>query len=314
MKDLDARRLNRGAINCMNVIQEKLNAFTRSIGGILHDFMVNDTPQNMYEFADPEDERLLNPREVKEYFIARETLIKHLIEGVFDCVKTGGRINALALDVALLQCKDLFHLDKFDSYYARSDGLSPKKEYLLSLLLFTERYEEHYNVCCYYAQRGEQFYPPPDTMSTFDVSIGMGRSDIKSVNEANGDNAVDVTTSYFVEYDLHYRQFPRLSASHMFINKYTLHMNMESLRLLRYNVLDNEDCIGQILTILFKRFYVLRNQVMHGGATWNSAVNRKQVNDCNSLMKVLVPLFAKIMLNNPDEDWGALPFPVQTEA
>ena len=45
---------------------------------------------------------------------------------------------------------------------------------------------------------------------------------------------------------------------------------------------------------------------MHGGATWNSAVNRKQVNDCNSLMKVLVPLFAEIMLNNPDEDWGAL--------
>ena len=78
--------------------------------------------------------------------------------------------------------------------------------------------------------------------------------------------------------------------------------------------MDYEDCIGQILTILFKRFYVLRNQVMHGGATWNSAVNRKQVNDCNSLMKVLIPLFAEIMLNNSDEDWGALSFPVQIEA
>ena len=79
------------------------------------------------------------------------------------------------------------------------------------------------------------------------------------------------------------------------------------------NLMDYEDCIGQILTIIFNRFYVLRDQVMHGGATWNSSVNRNQVNDCNSLMKVLVPLFTEIMLNNPDEEWGALPFPVKTE-
>ena len=248
----EARLFNLAVANYSGVIQMKLNAFTTFTGIDIHDFMVNDAPQNMYEFADPEYERLLNPREVKEYFIAREDLIKYLIDEAFVEVnrvkrwanKVGGRINALALDIALMQCKDLFHLDKYDSNYARSDGLSPKKEYLLSLLLFTGRYEEHYNVCCYYAQRGEQFYPPPDTLSTFDVSIGMG-SDIKSVHD-NGDNVVDITTSYFVEYDLHYRQFPRLSASHMFINKYTLHMNMESLRLLRYNVLDNEDCIALI--------------------------------------------------------------------
>jgi len=77
--------------------------------------------------------------------------------------------------------------------------------------------------------------------------------------------------------------------------------------------MDYEDCIGQILTIIFNRFYVLRNQVLHGGATWNSSVNRNQVNDCNSVMKVLVPLFTEIMLNNPDEEWGTLPFPVKTE-
>ena len=71
------------------------------------------------------------------------------------------------------------------------------------------------------------------------------------------------------------------------------------------------DCIGQILTIIFNRFYVLRNQVMHGGATWNSSVNRNQVNGCNSLLKVLVPLFTEIMLNNPNEDWGSISFPVK---
>lgn len=250
----EARLFNLAVANYSGAIQMKLNAFTTFTGIDIHDFMVNDEPQNMYEFAVPENERLLNPREVKEYFIAREDLIKYLIDEAFVEVKrvkrwankVGGKINTLALDIALLQCKDLFHLDKFDSNYARSEGLSPKKEYLLSLLLFTGRYEEHYNVCCYYAQRGEQFYPPPDTISPFDVSIGMGRSGIKSVNEADGDNAIDVTDSYFYEYNLHYRQFPRLSASHMFINKYTLHMNMENLRLLRYNTLDNEDCIALI--------------------------------------------------------------------
>ena len=80
------------------------------------------------------------------------------------------------------------------------------------------------------------------------------------------------------------------------------------------NLMDYEDCIGQILTIIFNRFYVLRNQVLHGGATWNSSVNRNQVNDCNSLLKVLVPLFTEIMLNNPDEDWGSLTFPVKRGA
>jgi len=242
----EARLFNLAVANYSGVIQMKLHAFTTFTGIDIHDFMVNEAPQNMYEFAVPENERLLNPWEVKEYFIAREDLIKLLIQEAFIGVQTRRKINALALDIALLQCKDLFHLDKFDSNYARSDGLSPKKEYLLNLLLFTGRYEEHYNVCCYYAQRGEQFYPPPDTLSTFDVSIGMGRSGIKSVNEADGDNAVDITSSYFYEYDLHYRHFPRLSASHMFINKYTLHMNMENLRLLRINALDNEDCIALI--------------------------------------------------------------------
>lgn len=34
-----------------------------------------------------------------------------------------------------------------------------------------------------------------------------------------------------------------------------------------------------ILSILFDRLYVLRNQLVHRGATWNSDVNRDQVRD-----------------------------------
>ena len=34
-----------------------------------------------------------------------------------------------------------------------------------------------------------------------------------------------------------------------------------------------------VLSLVFDRLYVLRNQLVHGGATWNSRVNRDQVRD-----------------------------------
>ncbi len=36
---------------------------------------------------------------------------------------------------------------------------------------------------------------------------------------------------------------------------------------------------ARILSVVFDRLYVLRNQIVHGGATWNSGVNRSQVGD-----------------------------------
>lgn len=66
-----------------------------------------------------------------------------------------------------------------------------------------------------------------------------------------------------------------------------------------------------ILSILFSRIYVLRNQIFHGNATWNGAVNRSQVNDCEKLLSALVPCMLDIMMDAPDEIWGALAYPVQ---
>lgn len=37
-------------------------------------------------------------------------------------------------------------------------------------------------------------------------------------------------------------------------------------------------------TEVFMRLYTLRNQLIHGGATWNSAVNRAHVRDCRTLL------------------------------
>ena len=65
-----------------------------------------------------------------------------------------------------------------------------------------------------------------------------------------------------------------------------------------------------ILDHLFKRLYVLRNQLMHGGATWGGSVNRQQVRDGARIMAFLVPLFLDIMEANPQIDWGSPPYPV----
>lgn len=66
----------------------------------------------------------------------------------------------------------------------------------------------------------------------------------------------------------------------------------------------------KILMIVFDRLYVLRNQMVHGGATWNSSVNRAQVRDGVSILENLLPIFIDLMLENPAIDWGAPLYPV----
>jgi len=57
-------------------------------------------------------------------------------------------------------------------------------------------------------------------------------------------------------------------------------------------------------SIVFDRLYVLRNQLVHGGATWNSGTNRKQVGDGASVISWLLPIFIDVMMDNPRHDWG----------
>ena len=59
-----------------------------------------------------------------------------------------------------------------------------------------------------------------------------------------------------------------------------------------------------VLERLFDRLYVLRNQILHGGATWNGSVNRKQVGDGAAIMAFLVPAFVKVMMDHPGEALG----------
>lgn len=67
---------------------------------------------------------------------------------------------------------------------------------------------------------------------------------------------------------------------------------------------------ARVLGFVFDRLYVLRNQLVHGGATWNSGVNRAQVGDGAAILGFLMPVFADLMMDHPQEDWGTPFYPV----
>ena len=77
--------------------------------------------------------------------------------------------------------------------------------------------------------------------------------------------------------------------------------------------LGNEDT-RVVLSVLFNRLYTLRNQLVHGGATWKGSKNRDTVKDGVSIMHSLVPIFVNLMMSSPeDTDWGAPYYPLQPE-
>lgn len=66
----------------------------------------------------------------------------------------------------------------------------------------------------------------------------------------------------------------------------------------------------ELLALVFQRIYTLRNQLVHGGATWNSQINRAQVQDCANIMGKLVPVVIDLMMSSPDTIWGDACYPV----
>ncbi|MCY4529752.1 MAG: hypothetical protein OXD46_12060 [Chloroflexi bacterium] len=65
-----------------------------------------------------------------------------------------------------------------------------------------------------------------------------------------------------------------------------------------------------VLSKLFDRLYVLRNQLMHGGATWKGRLNRKQVREGKEILGFLIPLFVHLMMTKGWlDDWGEPPYP-----
>ena len=68
--------------------------------------------------------------------------------------------------------------------------------------------------------------------------------------------------------------------------------------------------VGKLLQIVLSRLYVLRNQLIHGLATWNGTINREQVKDGALIMQRLVPVVINLMLTDPRPIWGDASYPV----
>ena len=69
----------------------------------------------------------------------------------------------------------------------------------------------------------------------------------------------------------------------------------------------------KLLEHVFCGLFVLRNQLMHGSATESGFMNSRQVECGARILEVLVPTFLEIMLDNPHEDWGRVPYAVSEE-
>lgn len=61
---------------------------------------------------------------------------------------------------------------------------------------------------------------------------------------------------------------------------------------------------NMVLTIIFDRLYTLRNQIIHGGATFNSSANREQLQDACTILSNLIPIILNIMQQHPQHNWG----------
>jgi hypothetical protein len=83
----------------------------------------------------------------------------------------------------------------------------------------------------------------------------------------------------------------------------------EASRKLALKVVMDKDT-ATLLSIVVDRLYVLRNQLIHGGATWSGTTNRAQVKDGAEILGTLVPQMIDLVMHATTEDFGEIAFPV----
>ncbi len=68
-----------------------------------------------------------------------------------------------------------------------------------------------------------------------------------------------------------------------------------------------------IIDQLLGRIYLLRCQLMHGAATYNSKLNRTAIKHCSMMMNHLMQAFLLVWSDHgSDEDWGTMCYPPMT--
>lgn len=77
-----------------------------------------------------------------------------------------------------------------------------------------------------------------------------------------------------------------------------------------HSALANKDT-DTILAIVFDRLYTIRNQLIHGGATYASSVNRQQLKSGCAILSTCIPIILLIMQHHHTHaDWGKPFYPV----
>lgn len=67
---------------------------------------------------------------------------------------------------------------------------------------------------------------------------------------------------------------------------------------------------AMILDRLIERVYLLRCQLMHGGATFGGKLNRDSIRWCSTALRHLLPAFLMVIIDRgADEDWGVMCYP-----
>lgn len=65
------------------------------------------------------------------------------------------------------------------------------------------------------------------------------------------------------------------------------------------------------LELVFSRLYSVRNQIVHGGSTHNSSVNREQVSTGCQILLAFIPIMLQLMMEHHKQmDWGKPYYPV----
>ena len=67
---------------------------------------------------------------------------------------------------------------------------------------------------------------------------------------------------------------------------------------------------AELLCLVLDRLYVLRNQLIHGGATWNGTVNRVQLREACALMSTLVPTIIEVMMSGNAFEGDSIAYPL----
>ena len=60
--------------------------------------------------------------------------------------------------------------------------------------------------------------------------------------------------------------------------------------------------MGRLICISRKQ---IRNQLIHGGATWKGSLNRSQVTSGTRILEKFIPVIIHLVIENADENWGS---------